>query len=212
MRKDFTIDEIIKITLSLGSEDYKHGTGDELIFQTICHNATDGSYKLYYYPDSNLFHCYTGCGDSFNIYELVKRSKDYSFIEAKVYINNLLGMSSSIQRAGFVSERTTSDDWDIFEKYAPRKKIEKEIDYTFYSKSLVQYHKHLYPVEWINEEILPRSMDKFQIRYDLSNNRIIIPHFDILGNLIGIRGRALNDYEVERSGKYKPIVIEAIWY
>ena len=34
-----------------------------LVSRTICHNPADGkgSYKLYYYENTHLFKCYTGC-------------------------------------------------------------------------------------------------------------------------------------------------------
>lgn len=32
------------------------------------------------------------------------------------------------------------------------------------------------------------------------------------GNLVGIRGRALSEWEVENVGKYMPVQIEQKWY
>ena len=55
-------------------------------------------------------------------------------------------------------------------------------------------------------------MDKFNILYSISQNKIIIPHYDINNNLIGIRGRALNKWEIENIGKYMPVKIENTWY
>jgi DNA primase len=55
-------------------------------------------------------------------------------------------------------------------------------------------------------------MDRFDISYSISQNKIIIPHYDLLGRLVGIRGRALNEWEIENIGKYAPIQIEGVWY
>ena len=55
-------------------------------------------------------------------------------------------------------------------------------------------------------------MDKFDIRYSISQNRIIIPHRDVHGRLVGVRCRVLNEWEVENLGKYMPVQIENIWY
>ncbi|MBO4667120.1 MAG: hypothetical protein J5666_03215 [Bacilli bacterium] len=55
-------------------------------------------------------------------------------------------------------------------------------------------------------------MDKFNIRYSISQNKIIIPHYDIDNRLIGIRGRALNEWDIENFGKYMPVQIENTWY
>ena len=43
-----------------------------LLSATICHNKPgEGSKKLYFYENSKLFHCYTGCENpSFDIFEL----------------------------------------------------------------------------------------------------------------------------------------------
>ena len=43
-------------------------------------------------------------------------------------------------------------------------------------------------------------------------NKIIIPHYDQNERLIGIRGRALNKWEIENLGKYMPVQIEKNWY
>ena len=207
IKKDFSNEEIIKIVLSLGSDDFRTGANGELVFQTVCHNESGGSYKLYYYPDSARFHCYTGCGDNFNVYELIKRSKGYGFIDARAYINNQLSIKH--QKVGFVSEHVLIDDWDVLKKYkrtlGEKKLLENK--FTRYPKQLIQYYKHLHPTEWLDEGILPRSLEKYRIRYDLISNKIIIPHYDIDGNLIGIRGRALNAEDITR-GKYKPVVLQ----
>ena len=44
-----------------------------IISSTICHNPPGvGSRKLYYYFNSNLFHCFTGCEEpSFDIFDIV---------------------------------------------------------------------------------------------------------------------------------------------
>ena len=42
-----------------------------ILSATICHNLPgDGSRKLYYYENSTLFKCYTGCDSTFDIFEL----------------------------------------------------------------------------------------------------------------------------------------------
>ncbi len=42
-----------------------------IVCQTICHNPPgEGSRKLYYYRNTDLFICYTGCG-TFDIFDLL---------------------------------------------------------------------------------------------------------------------------------------------
>ena len=69
-----------------------------------------------------------------------------------------------------------------------------------------------YPPEWLNDGISEQTMDKFNIRYSTIQNKIIIPHYNINNELVGIRGRALNEWEVENIGKYMPVQIEGKWY
>ena len=43
-----------------------------IISTTICHNKPgEGSKKLYFYKNSQLYTCFTGCNGSFDIFELV---------------------------------------------------------------------------------------------------------------------------------------------
>ena len=84
--------------------------------------------------------------------------------------------------------------------------------YTLIEKVYNLQNKEHYPIEWIAEGITRESMDKYNILYSISRNKIIIPHYNINGQLIGIRGRSLNKREIEEFGKYMPIEIEGKWY
>lgn len=53
-----------------------------------------------------------------------------------------------------------------------------------------------YPtLEWLNDGIGEQAMKTYGIKYSINDNKIIIPHYNNKGNLIGIRGRALNEEE-----------------
>jgi hypothetical protein len=54
-------------------------------------------------------------------------------------------------------------------------------------------------------------MKDFNIRYSIDENKIIIPHYDINNNLIGIRCRPLNEKDLI-IGKYMPVQIEGKIY
>lgn len=86
VRLNLTNEQIITIMASLGAVEYKEDD-KALIFRTICHNVdiSEASFKLYYYKDTKLFHCYSGCGDTFNIYELIRRYYEIRGIEKSFY-------------------------------------------------------------------------------------------------------------------------------
>lgn len=200
-------DRIINLMTELGADRYKE-TDEYIIFPTICHNSdsSEASMKLYYYKDSHIFYCYTECGGQ-SIFKFLKNYYETRQIEYDWY-NDILQVvincsTSRKEKSNIKTYKSIRSNYELQKK---RKQLP-----VFPSGVLDVFIKE-YPVEWINDGITPRAMDKFNIRYSVSQNKIIIPHFDINDNLIGIRGRALNNWEIENLGKYMPIQIEGKWY
>ena len=86
LRQSLTEEHIIKILTSLGADKYDNRE-DVIVFPTICHNPSDqeASMKLYYYKDSCMFHCYTECGENFDIFDLVRKVKEINHEECNFY-------------------------------------------------------------------------------------------------------------------------------
>lgn len=192
---------------SLGAELVKE-TDKYIIFPTICHNidANEASSKLYYYKNNHLFYCYTECGPM-NIFQFLKhyyetREIEYDWYEDIFSVIEKCSVSKNMEQFTVAKQ----------EKYVDRFKKRTAPELTVYSNKILDIFIKTYPVEWLNDGITSAAMDKFNILYSISQNKIVIPHFDVKGNLIGIRGRALNDWEVELGGKYMPIKIEDKWY
>lgn len=219
---DLTDEDVISIVCSLGADRYLDQS-DAIIFPTICHNeaAEDASMKLYYYKENKRFHCYTDCAANFNLYTLIakvwvlrggqqvankeskKKPGDFCFFDTVRYImnsSNVIVDFSDTQKERYVSERDRL-----------RRKT-RELKLPTFEKTVLDIFDDIYPVEWLNEGITKNSMDAFDIRYSISRNKIIIPHFDVNYGLIGIRGRALDKKEAEIFGKYMPVEIENQWY
>ena len=76
LREQLT-DESIKNILGQFNVEPAEETSDFIVFPTCCHNLEGGSNKLYYYKDSKLFHCYTECNSTFDIFSLLQ--KMYAF-------------------------------------------------------------------------------------------------------------------------------------
>lgn len=199
--------KVIQLMETLGANDYIEKTG-YVIFPTICHNedASEASMKLYYYENSHMFVCYTECGNQ-SIFQFLKnyyecRGYDYDWYEDIYKV--ILDCSNYRQLDGFAPKKYKS----IRSIYANPKPVKLPV----YSNGIIDCFTKFYPQEWLNDGISKQTMDKFNIRYSIPQNKIIIPHYNINGELVGIRGRALNEWEVENVGKYMPIQIEGKWY
>ena len=209
IRESLSLKDITKIVTSLGSKEPKGDKITFLIFQTVCHNHSGkGSYKLYYYEESKQFHCYTECGESFNVFELVMKNKGFGFYEAVSYVASVTG--KYIEQNNGLKNSLIIDDWDFISNYnyiSSKPSKLKPIP-----KSILKFYDDLYYEGWINEGIDIEAMKTYNIKFDISRNKIVIPHYDIDGELVGIRGRALNEWEVEDGKKYMPMYIKEICY
>lgn len=197
--------DIIDLMTKLGAERYKE-TKDAILFPTICHNvdSNEASLKLYYYKDTHLFYCYTEDGPM-SIFRFMEqyyetRQMEYDWFE-DIY-SVLFSISSTSP-----SVKTDNSFQSLKDKFEKRQtQVLPELP----SGILDVFTKH-YPIEWLKDGINKEAMDKFGILYSISQNKIVIPHYDINNRLIGIRGRALNEWEVENFGKYMPMKIEKTW-
>lgn len=176
------------------------------ITNTICHNIEGGSLKLYYYFDTHIFYCYTNC-ESMSIFKFLEhyyktRQIDYDWYNDIYQVIIKCSINNEHEYFNIKPYISLKDKYEKIEK--PKLPI--------YSSGILNVFEHIYPIEWLNDGISKKAMDKFNILYSISQNKIIIPHYDINGNLIGIRGRALNTWEIENLGKYMPVKIEQTWY
>lgn len=206
--ENLNTDAIIHLMTELGADRYDD-RGDYIIFPTICHNedSSEASMKLYFYKNNKVFVCYTSCG-GMSIFKFLKHYYEERQIEYDWHqdIYEVVCNCSDFKRKeGF--ERTPYKS--LRERY---KVARKEVQLPEYSKNVLDCFVKHYPPEWLNDGITKEAMDAFDISYSIAHNKIIIPHYDIEGRMVGIRGRALNDWEVENVGKYAPIHIEQTWY
>jgi hypothetical protein len=208
IKRRLTSQNIIDILYSLGASSHEERE-DYIIFPTICHNPLDceASMKLYYYKESRAFHCYTECGDNFDIFELIERVRkvngnEVAFYDAIEYVLNFVTYNNFT----FVNEDNTYQSRiDDYEQT-------KEIELKPYDKKVLDTFSFYPTKEWLSEGISVRAHKKFNILYYNYQNKIIIPHYDYKGNLVGIRGRALDEDDIETYGKYAPVRVEDTIY
>ncbi|MFO1442950.1 hypothetical protein KDN24_06930 [Bacillus sp. Bva_UNVM-123] len=208
IKASLTEDDIHKILLDLGSEKAKEDKEKNPIFTTVCHNSKGGSHKLYYYKEGKLFHCYTTCGESMDIYELVIRSHsqrgvEISFHKAIQYVANITGkfITSNI----LLKESHIVDDWNWLNRFKRKEKVELNSP-TINENILDVFIKKPHEL-WLNEITYETQM-KFEVCYYFRENRIITPHRNIDSELIGLTGRALNQESIDIGQKYMPISVE----
>ena len=182
--------------------------GSYLLMPTVCHNSSvdEASWKLYYYKNTHVFQCYTSCGSQ-SIFTFLKNYYEARDIEYNWYddiLQVILGCANIQTTVNHdESYRSIRDNYTI-------KKDRRQLP--TYSPKILETFVKYYPIEWLNDGITREAMDKYNILFSPTQNKIIIPHYDAAGGLVGIRGRALNKWEIENIGKYMPVQIENKWY
>lgn len=218
IKEALTLENIYELLQEWGGEPEYTSFG--LISSTICHNHPEdgGSRKLYFYTNSNLFHCYTGCAESnFDIFQLVIKissiqwKKDYDLNDAVRWIAQRFSFKGIYQE-----EENKLEDWKYLDTYDRIQEIEikennillKEYDV----KVLNNFNYSVLLEPWLKEGITQEVLKAAQIGFYPGGDQITIPHFDKDGRFIGLRGRCLCAQEGELFGKYKPLKINKQLY
>lgn len=199
-----TDEDVINILSDL-TEKHPRKHKDGLIFMTdICHGGD--SFKLYYYSKSKTFHCFSGCNKNYSIFDLIMKKLECEFPQALNYVCMKLGLSVSNFSTGFHERKVDNSFINRF------KKQEKKTEIEIRDKSVLNSFYNMCHQSWIDDFINIETMIKFGIKFDIESYRIIIPHFDINDNLIGVRCRNLKSELVAEGKKYMPIVVNEVLY
>lgn len=207
LRESLTTDNIKDILEKYGV-DAVHENQLYIQYPTCCHNLEGGSHKLYYYKDSHIFKCYTECDAVFDIFELVQKMEELRDRECS--------LPQAIRISGL-------DPHERIEQDPEKEEDKKSIDYLTKINQVVPARvsysgiqndilnnfafnaKYFEP--WTREGITLEALRAFDIRYDINDLVIVIPHKDIHGNVIGIRGRFMSEYA---NVKYMPITFNGV--
>lgn len=198
VKKEFNIDVIEK--------------SDSYIMPTICHNldSKEASHKLYLYKNEDtetpIFYCYTGCGEGFNIYQLIQkykalRGEEISFKEAYRLFHGL-------------DYQTTEDFQKKEESFAPIPifEVPTKVELPEYPDTVLElFPKPMVSDPWALEGIDLDVLEKYEITFSASYEGVMIPHRDWQGRLIGLRVRTYNQEKMAK-GKYMPLLINNIYY
>lgn len=226
LKNSITIDKMFDFVGELGGEPRLFG--DKILCKTICHCGE--SHKLYYYENTKLFKCFTDCGgEAFDVFDLVCRNKN-SAGELKTYYTAdglLAGRNWEMYDAiefvatffGFTEQSfdfkdNQLSDWKILDNYKRIQNQEikqKEVEIKYFDKDVLKYLPHPEIMPWIREGITQDIMESRGICFNPKTYGIVIPHYDINGDLVGIRERTLVK-EKEKYGKYRPAIINGTMY
>lgn len=200
----YTKDDIDKVISYFGLE-YQEA-GDAYVLPTYCHHHDNtGSKKLFIYfnEESVVFHCYTRCG-SMGLEKFIEKYQNCSYPEAKRLIGEILDRNID----GF--NRLYKEE-ALELPFATRKKKDLKANKAIDNSVLNRFYPIPY-AGWISENISYRTQKKFNVRFDIERQAVIIPQLNENGQLVGVRRRALNESDIENNGKYKPIFAKNKWY
>ena len=203
-----TEEQILNMLERFGAVPFGAIRDKEIWFQTVCHGGN--SHKLCYFRESKSFYCYTNCG-RMSLFNFVMKVKNCTFPESISFIANEMGISN---RYGF-NTRYISNNQELMkiDKYIQiRRHIKKELKQLpkIETNILNYFEDDVFYTGWINEGISIETMKEFGIRWYEVGKSVIIPHFDIEGNLIGIRRRSLR--EEDKKCKYAPLILQGKMY
>lgn len=211
LTRDLKDEDIINMMKHLGADRYEDKE-NWIVFPTICHNdlTSDASMKLYWYKNNKFFMCYTECG-GMSIFQFLKHYYESRGISYNWKVD-VLDFIIEVSGQSFVQLNTKKElpyGESLADRYARGDNIGS---LKTYNEGVLGVFSKFYPPEWINEGITTNTMIKYEIGYSIQQNKIVIPHRGINGDLVGIRGRALDAWEIKNIGKYMPIQVEGQWY
>lgn len=205
IKESLTIEQVYELLFQFGGEPIiKNNT---IVSKTICHGGE--SHKLYYYDNTHLFRCFTDCGDSaFDIFELVQKVKNVDLPQAIIFIANYF--SFNIDSSTFDNNNKLKD-WDYINNYNNEKIEKQSVQLKIYNDAILAHLPHPRILPWEQEGITKEIIKKYNIAFDPINEGIVIPHYNINGELIGIRERTIIK-ENEQYGKYRPAILNGQMY
>lgn len=210
-----TREDFITIVSALG--DYKcrkFADGSVATSTALCHGG-NSTYKLYMYPNldsddkKGLCVCMT-CGEKYDVVQFVIRAhrntgKHITWYKALQWIAITLGKLDAVSLESGETRIKTIDDFNWINriknatnKDTPKRRI-KSIN-----ENILDLFTYIPHESWLNDGCSVTALDRYEIGYSVLDDAIVIPHRDIEGRLIGIRGRYLSEEDIEL-GKYRPI-------
>lgn len=207
MRESLSPDDIKRILEEYGVN-FIHENQLYIQYPTCCHNLEGGSHKLYYYKDNHIFKCYTECDTVFDVFELVQKMEELRDRECSLpEAIKIVGFDPTENREASPEKEDDRKSIEYLNKV--NKIVVPRLNYSGIQNDILSHFtfEDRYFKPWIDEGISTEVLREFDIRYDITNLVIIIPHKDMHGNVIGVRGRFMSEYS---NVKYMPITFNGV--
>lgn len=219
--QSITKDDFIKILTFLDINDYKTGSEGEVILSTAyCHEGN--KMKLYYYPNEDksdqigLFKCYT-CSDSYDLIQFILRvyrhnGKSITWHKALSLIASILERTDEVSIDSSLTQIKQKDEfgWIKRIKEAKKRGHKEYIPTQELNENFLDVFTYIPQEDWLNDGCSIEALDRYEIGFSVKDTAISIPHRDIDGRLIGIRGRSLIPEDIELLGKYHPLSVNGV--
>lgn len=201
IKAQITDDDIIALMDSMGIPLVSANIQYQL-YPSACHHSDWERHKnkLYYYVQSQRWHCYS-CGGDWDTIGLVQHLRKCTFNQAVDYICSTLGISATE-----LDIRQDIDNWQRdLRRWLPNADYDDPTELTAYDPAILSTFDHLYTSDWLEYGITRDSMDKFGIGWYARQACISIPVVQN-GQLVGVRGRYTRRQDLDKS-KYRPIAM-----
>ena len=151
-------EDIQKIMHHMGADEKKTSKDNELLFRSICHHSN--SFKLYFYKDSKLFHCYSQCG-SMTLFDVVANVQGYygedSFQQSFDYVCKFFNIDRNEGKSnkhGFGKQiENIENELKILNSHKKRE-VKREFKMLpTYKETYLNLYQSYYPIEWLEEGI-----------------------------------------------------------
>lgn len=199
IKAQITDDDIIALMDSMGIPLVSANSQYQL-YPSACHHSDWERHKnkLYYYVQSQRWHCYSCIGD-WDTIGLVQHLRKCTFNQAVDYICSTLGIATTE-----LVQDDMRDNWQRdLRRWLPNAAQDEPTELTAYDPAILAAFDHLYPADWLEYGITRDSMDKFDIGWYARQACISIPVVQN-GQLVGVRGRYTRPQDVDK-GKYRPL-------
>lgn len=199
LKAQITDDDIIALMNSMGIPLVSANSQYQL-YPSACHHSDWERHKnkLYYYVQSQRWHCYSCSGD-WDTIGLVQHLRKCTFNQAVDYICSTLGINATE-----LDIRQDVDNWQRdLRRWLPNADIDEPAELTAYDPAILSVFDRLYPTDWLEYGITRDSMDKFGIGWYARQACISIPVVQN-GQLVGVRGRYTRQQDINK-GKYRPL-------